>query len=259
VLRSIGIDESEFTAPTGNGAVHLYKNSEDFGGGGGGGNDLSQLLSDYDKMATYNLLFVNCTGERAQNQPAGWKQNMFQYVNSGGRLYVTDWAYDYMEQIPEFAPYVFFQGAGNETQPQPPETAFYAHSGSDLKGTIVDDVLKEWMMAAGASTDGTLNIIGSWALANHVSANPDYETHVWVEGTASGMKRPFTATFDYNLCGKVLWSSYHTQEPGGGGFDTSPTGGFPTYCKSTPTTMIPQEKVLEFLIFHISDCIPPIM
>jgi hypothetical protein len=110
------------------------------------------------------------------------------------------------------------------------------------------------MKSAGASSDGTLNIIGSWALANHVSANEmNYPTHVWVQGSASGKTRPYTATFDYNMCGKILWSSYHTQEPGGSS-DT-----FPAYCKSTPTTMIAQEKVLEFLIFQISDCVTPVM
>ena len=260
VLRSIGIDESEFTAPTGTGAVHLYQNYENFGSGGGNVNSMGSLLTDSAKLNTYNLLFMNCTGTRAETQPTGWKQNMFNYVNSGGRLYVTDWAYDYMEQVQEFAPYIFFEGAGTETVPQPAGTAFYAWSGSDLKGTLVDSTLAEWMKAAGASNDGTLNIIGSWALASHMSANEtNYPSHTWVQGSANGKTRPMTATFDYNMCGKVLWSSYHTQEPGGGGFDTAAGGGFPSYCKSTPTTMIAQEKVLEFLIFQISDCVTPIM
>ncbi len=259
VLRSIGIDESEFTTPGGTGAVHLYKNYTNFGGGGGV-DDLGALLSNYDKLATYNLLFVNCTDERANAQPTGWKQNLYQYVNSGGRLYVTDWAYDYMEQVSQFAPYIFFEGAGTETAPQPPDTAYYAWQGTDLTGKLVDSTLAEWMKGTGASPSGMINIIGSWALANHVSADSaSYPTHVWVEGNAAGKTRPMTATYDYNMCGKVLWSSYHTQEPGGGGFDTSPGGGFPSYCKSTPTTMIAQEKVLEFLIFQISDCVTPVI
>jgi hypothetical protein len=253
VLRSIGIDESEFTPPSGTGSVHLYKNYE----GSSGGDQLSALLADSTKMQNYNLMFINCTGTRAQNQPAGWKQNLFQYVNTGGRLYVTDWAYDYMEQVQEFSPYIYFTGMGTETAPQPPETAFYAWSGSDLQGTITDPTLKEWMTAAGATTNGTLNIQGSWALADHASASPMYPSTTWVEGTANGKKRPMTATIDYNMCGKILWSSYHTQEPGGGSFGS--TDPFPSYCKSTPSTMIPQEKILEFLIFQISDCVVPII
>ncbi len=66
--------------------------------------------------------------------------------------------------------------------------------------------------------------------------------------------RPHTVTFDYNSCGKVLWSAYHTREPGGAqGFGT-----FPSYCLSNPSdpsTMIAQEKILEYLVFQISACV----
>ncbi len=254
VLRSIGIDESEFTPPSGSGAIHLYDNYE---GSGAGSSSLANLLVSSDKMSNYNLIFVNCTDTRANSMPSGWKQNMYDYVNAGGRLYVTDWAYDYMEQVTQFSPYVFFEGAGDETTPQPADTAYYAWRGEDLTGNITDPKLAEWMKVTGASADGKLNIIGSWALANHVSAAPDFSTHVWVDGNAAGKNRPMTATYDYNSCGKVLWSSYHTQEPGGG--DVSGASSFPSYCKSTATTMIPQEKVLEFLIFQISDCVPPVL
>ncbi len=255
VLRSIGIDESEFTPPSGGGAVHLYDN---YNSSGAGSSSLSNLLNSSDKMANYNLLFVNCTDTLANSQPLGWQQNLFDYVNAGGRLYVTDWAYDYMEQVSQFAPYVYFEGAGDETSPQPASTAFYAWTGDNLTGNLVDPTLAAWMKAAGASKDGSMNIIGSWALGNHVSTSASYPTHVWVEGNAAGKNRPMTATYDYNSCGKVLWSSYHTQE-WGGGLDGSGAASFPSYCHSTSTTMIPQEKVLEFLIFQISDCVPPIL
>ncbi len=254
VLRSIGIDDSEFTAPNGDGSVHLYEN-----GSGTSTNSFGSLLTNYTKMQDYNLMFVNCTNNRATELPTGWKQNMYQYVNSGGRLYVTDWAYDYMEQVSEFAPFVYFEGTGTETTPQPPATAFYASDGSKLTGSLIDPTLATWMKNVGAAPNGTIPIDGSWAIANHMSTDSaKYPAKVWVEGTApkstaSTLKRPFTATVDYNMCGKILWSSYHTQEPGGSG------KSFPGYCASTATTMIPQEKVLEFLIFQISDCVTPVM
>jgi hypothetical protein len=48
----------------------------------------------------------------------------------------------------------------------------------------------------------------------------------------------------------VLYSSYHTA-----GRDGLGLGGdtFPNYCASGGLT--PQERVLEYLIFHIADCI----
>jgi hypothetical protein len=59
-----------------------------------------------------------------------------------------------------------------------------------------------------------------------------------------------TATFDYNSCGRVLWSAYHTT--GNGGMPTSP---FPSYCGDSSMPMTPQERVLEFLVFNLTSCI----
>jgi hypothetical protein len=75
-----------------------------------------------------------------------------------------------------------------------------------------------------------------------------------VHGVTNGGDRPLSLTFDYNSCGKVLFSSYHTREPGGAG----PTP-FPNYCKSSPTMMTAQEKILEYLILQITDCVGPVM
>ena len=252
VLRSIGIDQSEFTAPAGTGAVHLYNNS-------GGGISLESMLNDATKLATYNLVFVNCTGntfDKYKNQTLT-KGNLFNYVNTGGRLYVTDWAYDYMEQVPQFAPYVFFDGGGDVILPQPLGGAQSVWNGNDLNAQISDPTLAKWMAATNASPNGSLKIIGSWALALSTATDQTaYPSTTWVHGVAGGKDRPMTVTYDYNMCGKVLWSSYHTQEPGGGGFGSIQS--FPSYCKSTPQSMIAQEKILEFLIFQISSCVGPV-
>jgi hypothetical protein len=248
VLRSIGLDDSEFGAPASPGAVHLFDNG---GGGTPGPDSLETLLYDANRLSQYNLLFVNCTNatfDTYMNQPLA-VMNLFNYVNSGGRLYVTDWSYDYMEQVPQFAPYVYFDGGGSQTTPQPIGAAQWIWDGSDLAAKVGDPTLASWLQAAGASPNGDVTIIGSWALALSTAADQmTYPSQTWVHGVAKGVDRPMTVTYDYNMCGKVLWSSYHTQEPGGAG---SP---FPGYCVSTPQTMIPQEKILEYLIFEISAC-----
>jgi hypothetical protein len=185
------------------------------------------------------------------------------YVSSGGRLYVTDWAYDFMEQIAEFAPYISFDGKDSKA-PEPIAAADWAWSGAPLQGTINDSNLVAWMKAAGASNTGNLSLQGSWALANRIAADQmSYPSTTWVHGMANGVDRPMTVTWDYNMCGKVLWSSYHTQSPGGGKDASDPDSGpgtpFPSYCKSSPNSMIPQEKILEYLIFQISACLGPIL
>jgi len=254
VLRSIGIDDSEFSGPTGPGAVHLYDNA-------GGKPSLESLVYDSATLNQYNLVFVNCTNttfDTYSNQYLA-RMNIGNYVGAGGRLYVTDWSYDYMEQVSAFAPYIFFDGGGDMDKPQPLGAAQWVWSGDPLTATIGDPNLAEWMKDANASTNGTVDIEGSWALALSTSPDPRYKSTTWVHGTANGTDRPMTVTYDYNSCGKVLWSSYHTQEPGGGSssgiFGSSK---FPGYCISTPSTMIAQEKILEYLILQISSCIDPI-
>lgn len=257
MLRSIGIDDSEFTLPTGAGAVHLYDNWQ------GGGTSLESLLTDQMKLQEYNLLFINCT-ETTVNKYANQtltKANLFNYVNTGGRMYVTDWAYDFLEQVTQFSPYISFDGADSKL-PEPVNAAQWVWDGTPLKGTIGDGHLADWMKAAGASADGSVMVGASWALANKVAQDQmSYPSTTWVHGSAKGIDRPMTVTFDYNMCGKVLWSSYHTQSPGGGKSadpDSGPGTPFPSYCKSTAKTMIPQEKILEYLIFQISACLGPI-
>ena len=264
VLRSIGIDESEFTKPGGGGAVEMYDNSGGGGiFGGGGSTEFEGLLTDANKLNTYNIVFINCTGntfDMLQN-PKAVTDNLYNYVSSGGRLYVTDWSYDYMEQVPQFAPYVYYDGGGDMTNPQPVHSAADAADTNDFTATVSDPTLSQWLQATGTTMGDSLTItdlLGDWVLMDSTATDQStYPSQTWIHGQTNGADRPLSVTFDYNMCGKVLYSSYHTRDPGGGGLGSF-GGGFPTYCKSTAKTMIAQEKVLEYLILQISACVGPI-
>jgi hypothetical protein len=252
VLRAIGIDTGEFTPPDTNGAVHLYNNS-------GGTPSLESMLSSATSLDKYNLVFVNCTSQTFDlyGSQSMVKANLHDFVQKGGRLYVTDWAYDYMEQVPAFAPYIFFDGGGDLTTPQPLKGADLIWSGAPIAATVADADLAAWLKAANASPDGSVSLEGAWALARSTAMDQGlYPSTTWVHGSAAGLDRPMTVTFDYDGCGKVLWSAYHTRQPGGG---MQGTINFPAYCKSTPSTMIAQEKILEYLIFEFSSCVGPVM
>src|SRR5262249_37782282 len=95
------------------------------------------------------------------------------------------------------------------------------------------------------------DLLAPWVLA-HATADPNGPTPstTWVHGVTNGGDRPLTITYDYNHCGKVLCSSYHTREPGGAG--STPV---PSSCKWSPTLMTAQEKILEYLLLEISDCV----
>jgi len=265
VLRSIGIDQSEFTKPSGNGAVHLYENGSALSGGD---SEFTTMLQDKQKLESYNLVFVNCTNNYLDElaSKATIKQNLFDYVSAGGRLYVTDYSYDYLEQVPQFSPYLYFTGGGSQTMPQAPQGAHISHT--DVAAAKINDpTLAEWVKLAhpsqGLNADGTVQINDLWIGIESTSTDPTYASTTWVQGSVGGKTQPLSVTFDYNSCGKVLYSNYHTREPGGADAGVSfpglpSSGGFPSYCASTAQSMIVQEKILEYLIFSISSCVGPI-
>ena len=125
--------------------------------------------------------------------------------------------------------------------------------GIEVDATVLDQDMAEWLRAVEqASGDEIINdsnqvhithFLGGWVQQYLVPAADHVK--VWLEGNAGGL-RPLTTTFDYMQCGRVLYSSYHTEGREG-------IGNFPAYCSTTGLS--PQERVLEYLIFHIADCI----
>jgi len=182
-------------------------------------------------------------------------------VLSGGRLYVTDRSYDYIEQIPAFSPLIDFGPGASGAAPETPDDAYVGDDGITTEALVLDQGLAEWLRAVEAvtgdeliSADGRVHIdhfLIGWSMQYAVAAL-DY-VKVWLQGyvTGDGLSGdlPLTTTFDYQQCGRVLYSSYHTA-----GREETTFDGFPSYC-SLGDRLTPQERVLEYLIMHVADCI----
>jgi hypothetical protein len=252
VLLKLGIDQDAFD---------LYSGQQLLGPGNVVGN-ADSLLNDLAKMKSYNVIFLNCGNDyESLLGNATVRGNILDYVQSGGRLYVTDQAYDFVEQIEQFSPLIDF-GPDPDSNPSAPETtnaAQIGEGGITTEAQVLQDGLKRWLEAVEAVTgdqviddQGRVHIqdfLVAWAMQVAVPANEN--STLWLEGPVSGGSYtnevlPLTTTFDYAQCGRVLYSSYHTE--GGGA-----VGNFPSYCASGDLT--PQERVLEYLILHIADCI----
>jgi hypothetical protein len=98
------------------------------------------------------------------------------------------------------------------------------------------------------------HFLGAWV--QQLSVPQNEQTKVWIDANIGGMNdRPLTTTYDHNACGRWLYSSYHTAgregfgDPFGGGDPFS----FPGYCGTGGLS--PQERVLEYLILHVADCV----
>lgn len=280
---------------------HLKYGTEKFTiytGGGGRDSELtdttkykasSTLFGDITEMKKYNIIFINCgakdpsTGTLAatvaskalpsthhvfKGLAAGTISNIQTYVQDGGRIYVTDLAYDFVEQA--FPSVMDFEGgsSADSATAESDDAAEIGTSGIAADSTVKDATMKSWLskqtsntVSASATTpnsgactttangnstalnsDGATIRIGDflpgWAVMN--SAYSGSDTKVWLEGpvqftgSSGTVTRPLTVTKTVGS-GKILYSSYHTSH-------SCPTSG-----------VWPQERVLQYLVFEVAD------
>lgn len=271
LLRKIGIDDAEFTVPGGTGRVQMFK--------GGGGVDLadatapdySTLWGDVDYMKQYDIVILPCeSSTREDLKTDAGHYNFRNYVDEGGRAFVTHYSYTWLENGPQPLPGI----ASWDTQES--DRSDVAHANATLI-TSVDrnfpkgEAFAEWLTYTDASVaydSGTLPVqewrhdvktendaeAERWITADTRSAYPDAQTP-----PAAG---PIVQHFTFNTpieagvddageslqCGRVVFSDFHVSA-------AERTAGkpFPTECVAG--AMTPQEKALEFMLFDLSACI----
>ena len=215
----------------------------------------ADLVNNAAKLARYDIVFFNCGADETPLENAAAKQNLRDYVQNGGNLYVTDLAYDYIEQsVPEA---IDFFGADDTATGGAEErgAAENGESGVASNADAVDTNLRDWLAARGAlRPDGKVHVegfLGGWGVINE----PGASGKVWVRGllaasddtrashshgtgrgrgraVGAGETRNLTVTVPFGA-GKVLYSSYHT-EPG-----------------ERSDTLSPQEQILAYLVFEL--------
>jgi hypothetical protein len=255
VLLQLGLEQGSFDLYNGIAGVGATSNATA---------NFDALLADPARMKQYDMIFVNCSNDdfEAHLDDGGARANLESYVASGGRLYVTDWSYDYIEQVSQFSPVIDFAPTASSTAPEPRNAAAIGPGGIEVEAAVKDDGLRSWLGAVERVTGdeivsdaGTVHIshfLTEWVEQLSVAASDT--SKVWLEANVDGALRPLTTSFDYNQCGRVLYSSYHTAGRGlpdfFGGDDPF---AFPSYCPDEGLS--PQERVLLFLILHVADCI----
>lgn len=280
VLRHLGIADTEFAGadspPAGSAppAVHLYNNQAPGSPVVAGQVPISDLLSDSERLSRYQVVFLNCsdtTYSQGLLRDPRVLAHLRDYVTRGGRLYATDWSYDFLQQVPEFAPFLCF----DDDQDCSIRTPHGFHSAVLHGGTLdpltasVDTstpqgrALSDWL--AGVTANPPLSpaalpirdLLAGWVVLRQVG-EAAYPTTTWLSADVADRlqpprRRPLTVSFDYPVgaaCGRALFSSYHTRQR----IMRLP---FPGYCPPDGASPLPQEHVLSFLLFELSDCIGP--
>src|SRR4051794_2547218 len=99
VLRKIGVDNAEFTLPSADGRIHLYReNGASLGLMTPPATDLSGNLAT---LKRYDIALFECEGNPIP-KPMPNKQNVVDYANAGGRVFLTHYSYTWLYDMAPF-------------------------------------------------------------------------------------------------------------------------------------------------------------
>lgn len=267
VLSHLGIALSEFGPPSPERAVHLYNNHSPGQPTLPGQAPVAELLRDLDRLRQYDVVFLGCSATTYSSVLLREPQvldNLREYVGAGGRLYVTDWSYDFLAQLPALSPLVCFEDdlSCAVTTPHGFHTAVAkGGTGEPLlaavdRSTEKGRALAAWLPHVTAQPPlrpdalPITDLLPGWVQLRQV-ASPAVTT--WLSAESSGRVRPLTISLDFPVaapCGRVLFSSYHTRE-------RPPGLTFPSYCPAQ-SQPLPQEHILGYLLYELSSCLGPI-
>jgi len=272
VLGKMGIGRVDATGVYDFGSAEGVIDVWDNGGGAGSYaiGTLGDLASDLQKLMQYHIVFIPCSSSLNTNvlREQGVLRNLRDYVKEGGKLYVTDWSGEWMDNV--FPAQIDLGMVDTPATAYDPATdtwhtwEFGSADGAAYDSNnaeAVDEHLHAWLEGQeGPSPETGVQVAydpdeffveGNWntiealtpvLLGRDADGEDVYdEPHAYVVGGSEyepEPKYPLTVTFEPAGCGRVLFSTYHTT-------DTTHVG------------LVPQERVLIYLIMEIGVCTDP--
>ncbi|MFO0618224.1 MAG: hypothetical protein U0414_36865 [Polyangiaceae bacterium] len=265
VLRKIGIDDSEFTQPTGTGRIHMYTGLGGAGADHGPGTPPeSALWGTQAKLDEYDMVLLPCQGDEYYTErgtAADWQgmwQRMHDYAGLGGRVFATHYSYVWMHgkagpAIPN----------GPPPMPGPWEAVANWNVGQaypvDQDGVIDQSFPKgaafaQWLVNVMASA--TLGLMPVKVVRNDMDGpHTSAQSQQWMSASDPAGD-PLHITFNtpveaapLDQCGRVVFSDFHVNA------NSTGQSTFPQQCDDGPLT--PQEKLVEFMLFDLASCVTP--
>ncbi|HEY0710359.1 MAG TPA: hypothetical protein VGG33_26355, partial [Polyangia bacterium] len=241
VLRKIGIDDAEFTLPTGNGRVHIYRNNGATLGPSTPAE--SALTASLANLSRYDMALFACQGS-PNTKPAADQARLVEYANAGGRAFITHYGYSWLHMNPAWRGTALY-----EVERGRPPTLPATIDQSFPKGMA----FATWLQTVGAqSAPGQININDPRLDVTDVVA----PTQRWIYSTNPKSVQHLTfntpvGTPPAMQCGRVLFSDFHVTDAELAA-NNPPT--FPSEC-APDKPLSPQEKVLEFMLFDLASCV----
>lgn len=193
-------------------------------------------LHEAGALDGFHIVFIPCheASEPEHMSAPEVLANLNDYVKKGGKLYVSDWSYEYVRGA--FAGFVQWEGESDVLGTAAQGDRY------DAPATAVEPGLGKWLTAIGHPTFSTVGNFSKIAALNAAGAPNEkgedvvVTPSVWVENkVAEGDVRPATVSFQYG-CGRALYSTYHTENVDG-------------------SRLLAQEKALLHVILEVSVCV----
>jgi hypothetical protein len=167
------------------------------------------LLGNYDTLATYDIVLINCGAEEYDFTSSSiYADNLRQYVQNGGSVYASDWAYDIVELM--FPSHIEFTGDDY--------TRDAAQTGAAMDQVLANITDLGLSQAMGQSYVEIHYALAAWAVMESVSSQvtvylrADADTGDIFSTSSTLYDVPHTVGFSHGQ-GKVIYTSFH-QEPG---------------------------------------------
>ncbi|CAN5692055.1 hypothetical protein BH09MYX1_BH09MYX1_61730 [soil metagenome] len=251
LVQKIGIDPAEMTSELGSGTVHVYSGSGGQNGGVSGATDAYAFWGNKTKMMKYDIILneCECSPYLRSTQGPGYA-NMSQYLNAGGRVFVTHYHLNFFGADPSnpsgtpdptlsSAATWTLWGGSSGSAPYLIDTTF-------PKGKAMDDWLHNLKTASGWGgslpiTSPKGQIVVAYNDGDIGAAKPGISQR-WVYTGSGGssvvylsINTPTSAPADQR-CGRAVASDMHV---GNGSL----------------TSMTEQEAALEFMFFDLASCV----
>lgn len=277
VLRNIGIEDSEFTNPDGNGRVRIYQDNGALIDGSTPA--ASTLYGSQAELDKHDMVLFECVGGRQSKSQAN-QDRVRAYADKGGRVFATHFSYVWLTNSNG--------NPGTNTGPQPwSQTADWDVGQGSFGSSLgrIDTTLQgdaatqtrrnafaDWLVGVGASTvRGQIPVNTVRHDFDSVNSAPATKAGTpaqqWIY-TNDAFNGPLHFTFDTPVsyapdpvpttqCGRVLYSDFHVRDANVGARRNNSSTWFPNEC--TSGHMTPQEKTLEFMLFDLASCVgtPP--
>ena len=251
VLRKVGIADSEFTNPSSVGGIGRIQL---FSGSGSAGAQINsttpsqtQLMSSFTQLQKYDVLMLPCQGQEFLQDPNSLA-NFVAYANAGGRVYSSHYSYVWLFHNAPFDGVANWDPQGDTSiDPDPGIATINQNFAAGL-------MLAEWLQQPAISATATQGQIAINTLRRDTKG-VIAPTESWLTLNNATYGNPMmqmvfnTPIAAPKQCGRVLFNEYHVET-------TNPSASqnvaFPQECASG-TTMTPQEKLLEYMLFELTN------